>query len=395
MTAAFSPAVRFRRGRGTMVPAMAAAYSLDVLFVVCVVGYGSRYLLNELQTSAAYPGYALAAYGLLKLAGALAGGQLLDASGILAAVTISALAEGAAFVLIIASGSALGYLAGVALLSFGIEIAWLVVFRAVGDASDNSSRAMLTAGLTAVSVLALGSGLALSVLLAFALPATGAFLIAGTLAALATAFLVQVSAQTRLAPAPEERARGRSAFALRSVLPFVVCGHFAVLSGALAVYTPFLLRRLDLDLFHAGVLVAPGAAIAAVAMLVIGKRSRPGHRLGDASVWYAIAATAMFGSAFTHSQVTFALLAIPLCAALAVTTPLVTAGMIDSASASERPGSAFGAMFFMEGLGGIGGPALAGAAISLNGIPAGAVLIAAGTFFLGAVALVVSRRRAY
>ena len=140
MTAVSSAAVRFRRGRSTIVPAVAAAYLLDVVFAVCVIGYGSRYLLHELHSSSAYPGYALAIYGLLKLVG----GRLMDASGILVAVALSAMAEVAAFATILVSGSAGGYLAGVAMLSFGIEIAWLVVFRAIGDASESDRRASAT-----------------------------------------------------------------------------------------------------------------------------------------------------------------------------------------------------------------------------------------------------------
>ena len=394
MTAVSSAAVRFRRGRSTIVPAVAAAYLLDVVFAGCVIGYGSRYLLHELHSSSAYPGYALAIYGLLKLVGALVGGRLMDASGILVAVALSAMAEVAAFATILVSGSAGGYLAGVAMLSFGIEIAWLVVFRAIGDASESDRRASLTAAMSVVALAALGSGILLSILLARTTSSSPSFLLTGAMAVVSTVLLVQLSAHTRLAPptaAPRLDRRRFSEF--RALLPLLVAAHFAVLAGSLAVYTPYVLRRLDLDLFHAGLVAAPAAIVAAAAMWLVGNRSRPGRRLAEASGWYVVAAIAMFISAHTHSLVAFGLLAIPLGAALAVTTPLMTAGLIDSAATSESPGSAFGALFFMEGLGGIAGPALVGAAISLKGISMGATLIGVLTLSLGGIALGVSRRR--
>ena len=65
-------------GSGPWTPSLrvllAAVFSVDALTALVVIAYSNSYLIDVLRASSAYPAYALAIYGFVKLVTAPAGG---------------------------------------------------------------------------------------------------------------------------------------------------------------------------------------------------------------------------------------------------------------------------------------------------------------------------------
>ena len=189
---------------------------------------------------------------------------------------------------ILATATANGFLVGVAFLSTGIALAWLVVFHALGDASDATcARRQRPIWAYSPPPPALGSASRQSSVR----HRTGrrAFLAGAVLA------LRSVHCLWRLYPAsrpigritaPKQTRRRREALTRRPPARgrVVIFAHFAAVTATLAAFGPFVLRTLGLTLLQAGVLMVPAAAVAPPSMFVAGRRSNAGNRLREVAV---------------------------------------------------------------------------------------------------------------
>lgn len=381
-------------GLRALLPTLAAIFAIDAMTALVIIGYGNTYLINSLSAPASYPAYALAIYGLVKLVSAPVGGWVLDR---FPARTIAAAACGlelAGFGVILATHTARGYLGGVALLASGIALAWLVVFHAVGKASDAQGRGSATAymGLTSVSATAVGFGIAALIgesrhwQAAFALGI--AFAVVSSLSLLRLRRrdprVTEVESPVELSPVAEPRALRRFAFV-------VVLVHFAVITATLGAFGPFALRTLDLSLLQAGLLIAPAMLAGAGAMYLAGHRSKHGRRLTELGVLYLVGAAALVWISTIHHPVFLLLAAVPFAISLAGVHPLMNASLLDAAHAGDRAGTALGWLFFAEGLGSVFGPLAIGTVIELAGVRVGLLGLSGTVFALGAGAVAANR----
>jgi predicted MFS family arabinose efflux permease len=359
---------------------LAVVFTIDCMTALVVIAFGNSYLIETRHSPPAYPAYALGIYGFVKLLTAPIGGWLLDRvrSGVVVGFVIAIEALGLGVILV--TGTAYGFLAGVALLSTGIAMAWLVVFHALGDASDPDLRASATAYVGLTSTAATGTGFGIAAVIGETPYWPAAFIIGLLLAALSGSVLWRLypPGQTVGRTAPERGAVAADGAVDRRrqvVAGLVIFAHFTAVTGTIAAFGPFVLRTLDLTLLRAGLLMLPAGAVAAAAMVIAGRRSTHGNRLREVAALYAVGAVSVLLASTVHHAWLFGLIAVPLALAFAAAQPLLNASLLDVSHAAERTGTVLGWLFFAEGLGSVVGPLIVGLVISLAGVRAGVVTL--------------------
>ncbi len=359
---------------------LALVFATDAMTSLVVIAFGNSYLIETRHAPASYPAYALGIYGFVKLVTAPIGGWLLDRVRVAVIVMFIYATEAGGLLIILGTGSANGFLVGVGFLSTGIALAWLLVFHALGDASDPDARASATAYVGLVSAAATATGFGLAAVLAQIEWWESAFL-AALFMCTASAFLL-----LRLYPPRSRAGRGHQEPPAGDTVPppigrrrvvaaVVIFMHFVAMTATLAVFGPFILRSLHLSLLRAGFLLTPAAAVAALSMLASGRLSRHGNRLREVAVLYALGALVVLVCAFVHSPWVFAIVAIPLGVALAGAQPLLNASLLDVSHGGSDTGTVLGWLFFAEGLGSVAGPLIIGVVISAAGIREAVVVL--------------------
>lgn len=345
-------------------------FTIDSMTALVVIAFSNSYLIETRHAPASYPAYALGIYGFVKLLAAPAGGWLLDRvrAGLVVAFILAVELSG--LLVILGTQSANGYLAGVALLSTGIAVAWLVVFHALGDASNPEVRATATAyvGLTSAAATATGFGLAAVI---GETPFWRVVILCAVVLCIASAMMLfrlyprgapigrVTHAESGAKPASIDRRRQLIAGA-------VIFAHFTAGTATLAAFGPFVLRTLDLTLLRTALLLAPAGVVGAAAMFVAGRRSREGNRLREVGALYAIGAGTVLIAATLTNVWLFAIVAIPLAFAIAGAQPLLNASLLDVSQSAHRTGTVLGWMFFAEGLGSVAGPMIIAVVISAS-----------------------------
>ncbi len=348
-----------------------------------VIAYSNTYLIDIRQAPSAYPAYALGIYGLVKLITAPVGGWILDRVRMRTVIAFVWGIEASGLALIVTTASARGFLGGVALLSTGIAVSWLILFHALGDARDAEGRGSATAYMGLTSIAATGTGVGIAALisetshwrLAFGVGLVLASVSVGLMARLflgrrrAESAAPLVTVPTDASPPMEHRTK--------IIAGTMIFAHFVLVTATIAVFGPFVLRTLDLTLLQAGVLLVPAGLAGAASMVVIGRRSKHGNRLREVALLYAVAAAAILVIAGVEDELFFALVTIPFAIALGGAQPLLNASLLDVSHADQRTstGTALGWLFFAEGLGSVAGPLLVGAVIALGGVREGMVAL--------------------
>lgn len=379
---------------GAMLPVLAAAFLLDALTMFVVVAYGSAYLLDTLAAPPAYPGYALALYGLVKLAGALGGGWALQRAGATATAMVAGALLLAGPVVMLIGASVTGFLVGVGVVSAGVAVAWLVVYLAAGATTTGDGRGLAAAYLGLTSAVASATGIGLAAMFSLAESWRAAFGLGVALAAIGALALLRAAgaAQEALRAHPRQPRLPAARPSMSVPVVVLVFAHFVLLSTVLAAYGPFALRTLDLSLTIALLAAAPAALAGAAMMVAAGRGSQHGGRLRRASPLYAFAAIGAMAALFAHGPLGFGLAAAPLAIGMAGTLPLINAGLMDSSQSVRRPGEALGVLFFAEGLGSVVGPALIAAVVTLGGVRPSLVAVSGCALALGALAGAGARR---
>ena len=358
---------------------LGVVFSIDAMTALVVIAFGQSYLIETRHAPPAYPAYSLAIYGLVKLLSAPIGGWALDRVRAIFVVLFIVTVELGGFAVIFVTASANGYLVGVALLSTGIAVAWLVVFHALGDTIDAALRGTATAYLGLTSAAATGAGFGIGAIIGETGYWEAAFALGAALAALSFVLLLRL--YPRNAPVghyPEDplawetdRAHAANPGQSQLVAGLIIFAHFVAISATIAVFGPYVLRVLGLSLFTAGLALIPAGAVGALAMILAGRRSRPGNRLREVALLYTVGAAAAFALApITHAWI-FVLVAIPLAAAIGGAQPLLNASVLDVSQSSRQTGRALGWLFFAEGLGSVAGPVLIGSVIAATDVRSG------------------------
>ncbi len=377
---------------------LAAVFSVDALTALVVIAYSNTYLIDIRQAPSAYPAYALGIYGLVKLITAPVGGWVLDRVRMRTVIAFLWGTEASGLALIVTTASARGFLGGVALLSTGIAVSWLVLFHALGDARDATTRASATAYLGLTSAAATAAGFGAAALLSETRHWRLAFGVGFVLATVAAGLMAWMFTGWRRNAgddcADSTRATGAAGSPPMEHRTKVIAGtmlfaHFVLVTATIAVFGPFVLRTLSLSLLHSGLLLMPAGLAGAGAMVVVGRRSKHGNRLREVAVLYAVGAVAILTIAGVRDELFFALATIPFAIALGGAQPLLNASLLDVSHANERgnPGRALGWLFFAEGLGSVAGPLLVGGVIAFGGVREGVVAVglAAGGLAIGAL----------
>lgn len=353
-------------------------FSIDCMTALIVIAFGQSYLIETRHAPPAYPAYSLAIYGLVKLLSAPIGGWALDRVRAGSVVVFIVTVELSGFAVIFVTASANGYLAGVALLSTGIAVAWIVVFHALGDTIDASLRSTATAYLGLTSAAATGAGFGIGAVIGETNYWESAFALGALLACISFVLLVRLYPRGSQIgrEANDEPIEGAGPVNImpresQVVAGLIIFAHFVAITATIAVFGPYVLRVLGLSLFTAGLALVPAGAVGALTMILAGRRSRPGNRLREVAVLYGIGAAAVFGLVPLEHAWVFILVAIPLAAAIGGAQPLLNASLLDVSQSSRRKGRALGWLFFAEGLGSVAGPVLIGGVIAATDVRSG------------------------
>jgi len=378
---------------------LVTVYALDTLTALALLAYGNAaYLIDELNAADAVPAFALALYGLCKIASAPVAGRVFDRAGPRATLASGAGMLAAGLAVILVTHSTAGYLVALAPISAGLGFAWLVVFAAMGRLTTAEGRASETGFIAVASILAVASGFGGAGLVAetglWWLPFSTAIAL-GALAAVASAPLAPSGRAPRPAMTEGDVAPvspvAHTAGAPRAAAAAVLL-HFAVATAVAGVFGAYILRTLDFSLAGAGLLLVPAVSSGGLAMLAGGRWSRPGRRLLETAAVYVAGAAGAFALAAAHGTVAFAIAAVPLGVALGGAVPLVNAAVLDVATASPRTGRALGWLFLSQGVGTVGGPLLAGVVLAAYGTREALVAIG-GAYLAGALVDAVNNRR--
>ena len=380
--------------RTALVWVLAAVFATEALAVLAIFAYGSSYLLRTLDAPASYPAIAVGLYGFVKLAGAPVAGWLADRTRPAVLVAGMFALEAAGLAVVLAAGTAEGYLAGSALVSTGIALAWLLIFHALGAGTTAGGRGAATSYVALVSAAALGAGYGASALVEAVDVWRAAFVASLVLAAASAVTLARGMPARRIAhtdieplaslsvleePPPQSR--------VARVAAAVLFVHSIVIGGVLVAFGPFALRVMDLTLFRAGVFMAPAVLVGVGAMVVFGRRSRQGARLREAALLYAFGAAGLVAMSAAGAPLWFALTAVPAAVCVAGTNPVLNAGLLDAARAGTTPGRTLGWLLFAQGAGSAAGPAVTGAVIEVGGVRAAVLTAGIGMAVLTVLAL--------
>jgi MFS family permease len=356
-----------------------AAFLLDVLSVFIVFGYGSSYLLRELNAPAAYPAYALAIYGGMKTFTSQPAGWMLDRFGKGPVVALGFASGTIGLALAARVGNAPTFFVATGALAIAVSIGWIVVMGGISQEATASDRGAAASTLGLLSGAATGCAVFLaSAFVAFGTP-RGA-LGFGVLLVVVVSVLMSLATVT-----PADQASFRRRRVLRERLPLfaIVFCHFAALTAVAGLYIPFLLRDLDLSTTRAAFVLMPAAAAGGLTMLWSGSRSRAGGRFALAGDFYALGGLALLLISRESHLLLVVLLTVPVVGALAATAPLINAAVLDAGSRSH--GETLGWIFLVEGLGAAAGPLVAASAISLVGIRIAMVMLACAVIPFGLV----------
>lgn len=373
---------------------LVVVFSIDAMTALVVIAYGQSYLIDTLHAPSSYPAYALAIYGFVKLLTAPIGGWLIDRVRASLVILFAFAVEAAGLGIILGTETANGFLWGVALLSTGIALAWLIVFNALGDATNPDVRASDTAYVGLTSAAATGTGFGLAAFIGETHYWQAAFVAGIVLASVSSVlmfWLYPMAEHARQANQPITGAAEEEHSRMQLVAAAVIFSHFVAVTATIAVFGPFVLRTLGMSLLHAGVLLIPAGAAGALAMLIAGKVSKHGNRLREVALLYALGALAVLAVSLVQNEFVFALVAIPLAISIGGSQPLLNASLLDVSHAADRTGVVLGWLFFAEGLGSVAGPLIVGIVIEFADVRAGVVTLSVIDALLVGLAMLGSR----
>ncbi len=370
-------------------PLLAIGFLVDAAFLFVFLIALQSYLPESLHKSDAIAGYALATFGLAKLATQVGGGfvsdrlgarrSMLIGTGLLLAADLSIwpLAHSAPW-LILLSGAVEG---------LGSSITWPAIYSAgsarVPDGEMGRFTSLLTLATGAALIFGLGGGAVLNAQVSF--DAAMVWPVAAVVAAfmLALALLpgmgATVEASIHALPAPGRfraivTSRERASFAV------LVLAEAAAVGGLTAVFRAYGRDVLNVSLYRQALLLMPAAV--AGGLLVV-----PGGAIADrfgARRVMTVGFAATGAGLIALARYSDAALVLPIAGVagggFGLAMPGIAATMMRLAGPDGSRGGVIGWFMTVDGLGHAVGPAAAGVGLAVVG--AGAVLAGAGVLFL-------------
>ncbi|RLT40435.1 MAG: MFS transporter [Chloroflexi bacterium] len=350
-----------------LLPALGASAALDGITGLVVLSAGNTYLLRTLGAAAVLPAIALTLQAAMKVAASPLAGWVADRRRLSAVLPTVPVLATAGLVTMLLTRSVIGYLVGLALLSTGISIAWVLLRHCVGNVTTEVERGRAATWVSLASGGAVASGFGAGTLLGGVEP-RAAFVLALVLVAAAAVLLNLVRRTSdRSSAIVTAETRGTSAPARRfesATLGLVAAGQFVLSGGLLVTFWPFVLRDLDIEVLRVPWLLAPAGVITLGMLAGVARWSQPGRRLAEIGVLYVFVATGFALAALTHSALAFALAIAAAVPALVAAIPVVTAVVIDFSRGRSGPAGALGWLGSAEAAGSLTGAALTGVIIA-------------------------------
>jgi MFS family permease len=321
-----------------------------------------KYLPEELGASAAFPGYAMATYGLAKFVCQTPAGWLADRIGRRLTLSLGAFLALPAVLLMMEVREVHLFLAFSALYGLSGAAIWPALMAHVGDTHDPTQRGQAMNKLNIAQLTGLGLGTAAGTFLVDHISYPSAFIAALSLNGLA--FVLTARHVPRRRPAPSTRrteARETTGPWTMSILILAAISLFLSLginfyAPALGAYTRQVLRVEMSQL--ALMIIAP----ALVAGLIISRAGHLSDRFGRQKplmAGLAVCALSLFALTRTSSSLLAVNLAVLAGLAYAIAVPAWSAAALDAARVGSR-GLLLGALATVQGLGSVLGQALGG-----------------------------------
>jgi MFS family permease len=331
-----------------------------------------NYLPQKLDSSAAFPGYALASYSLARFLWQMPAGWLADRFGrqpVLAiGIAVSIPVLGA--MMLFPSGHLFLVFSGL----YGLAAAtmWPAFLAHVGDTNEPAQRGRVMYLLNIAQMLGLGAGVMVGMLLGDFVSYTAVFLACLALNGLALAVAlrpVDATVITQTRTKAEKFQIGALAKILKPGI-LILGGIILFLSLGIAVFTPtvgtYVKEQLNVPMSEMALLLILPAAVAAVIAFRFSRLSDRFGRQLPLLVGLAVIALSLFALTLTHSPFIAVNLAVLAGLAYAVSVPAWCAAALDATQVHSR-GVLLGALAAVQGLGGAVGQAAGGRVSEMYG----------------------------
>jgi MFS family permease len=366
------PSFALRIPRGRMLELAATVFLWQASLGIFMLTLVQNYLPQKLDSSAAFPGYALASYSLARFLWQMPAGWLADRFGrrpVLAigiAVGIPVLGA----MMLFPSGHL--FLVFSALYGLAAATMWPAFLAHVGDTNEPAQRGRVMYLLNIAQMLGLGAGVMVGMLLGDFVSYTAVFLACLALNGLALAVALRpvdatVITQTRM------KAERFQIGALAKILKpgiLILGGIILFLSLGIAVFTPtvgtYVKEQLNVPMSEMALLLILPAAVAAVIAFRFSRLSDRFGRQLPLLVGLAVIALSLFALTLTHSPFIAVNLAVLAGLAYAVSVPAWCAAALDATQVHSR-GVLLGALAAVQGLGGAVGQAAGGRVSEMYG----------------------------
>jgi len=325
-----------------------------------------KYLPEELGASAAFPGYAMATYGLAKFVCQTPAGWLADRIGRRLTLSLGAFLALPAICLMMEVRQVHLFLAFSALYGVSGAAIWPALMAHVGDTHEPSQRGQAMHKLNMAQLIGLGLGTAAGTFLVDYISYFAAFIAALSLNGLA--FMLTARHLPRRQPAPPTCGSEAAKVAGETKGPWTmsICILAAIslfLSLGINFYAPALgaytRQVLHVEMSQLALMIIAPAVLAAVIAARAGHLSDRFGRQKPLMLGLAVCALSLFALTRTSSSVLAVNLAVLAGLAYAVAVPAWSAAAIDAVEAGSR-GLLLGALAAVQGLGSVMGQALGG-----------------------------------
>jgi MFS family permease len=361
-------------------------FVIDALFAFVFLIALQSYFQPQRMAGTAVPGLALALFGAGKLASQYVAGRHSDAGGARAALQLALLAIAGSFAILLFAEPA-PVLVIPAALAYGVGSAtvWPALY-VEAQALPVESRAQLASAMT----LTTGAGLAAALALGAILPSDLRFSLAlgGGGLLLVVAFIATLGVPERRMTA--ETTTRVSAGLLASPPALLVGATYffeaAAIGALLSIFRTVGLQVLHVSLRQETLLLLPACACFGAGVLVAGVAGESIGRARLLALGLGLAGVAFLGAGQASGR---EIALVSLCAGgfgLGMSLPMTTAAALDAAR--SLPGTTFGFVLTLEGLGHVAGPALSAGLANVD-----ATLALAGVLLLAACAAALGLSR--
>ena len=367
-----APSFALRIPRGRMLELAATVFLWQASLGIFMLTLVQNYLPQKLDSSAAFPGYALASYSLARFLWQMPAGWLADRFGrrpVLAiGIAVSIPVLGA--MMLFPSGHLFLVFSGL----YGLAAAtmWPAFLAHVGDTNEPAQRGRVMYLLNIAQMLGLGAGVMVGMLLGDFVSYTAVFLACLALNGLALAVALRPVDATVITQTRRKAERFQIGALAKILKPgiLILGGIILFLSLGIAVFTPtvgtYVKEQLHVPMSEMALLLILPAAVAAVVAFRLSRLSDRFGRQLPLLVGLAVIALSLFALTLTHSPFIAVNLAVLAGLAYAVSVPAWCAAALDATQVHSR-GVLLGALAAVQGLGGAVGQAAGGRVSEMYG----------------------------